>query len=59
MFQHCFARAARLVRREGGLTAVDYAVLLALVVLAGLVAITALGSGGTFNHVAPAAAASS
>jgi Flp pilus assembly pilin Flp len=54
MLQRCLDRAARFVRREGGPTAVDYAVLLALVVLASLVAITALAPG-TFHRGASAA----
>ncbi len=55
------ARAARFLREEDGPTAVEYAVMLALIVVVCIAAITTLGSNanGTFSNVALNAAASS
>jgi len=56
-----FARAARFLREEDGPTAVEYAVMLALIIVVCIAAITTLGSNanGTFSNVALNAAASS
>ena len=53
-------RAARFLRREDGPTAVEYAVMLALIVVVCIAAISTLGSGAskTFSNVALNAAAS-
>jgi pilus assembly protein Flp/PilA len=55
------ARAARFLRDEDGPTAVEYAVMLALIVVVCISAITTLGSNAnsTFSNVALNAAASS
>ena len=54
-------RAVRFLRAEDGPTAVEYAVMLALIIVVCIVAITALGSNasGTFSNVALNAAAGS
>ncbi len=48
------ARAARFLRDEDGPTAVEYAVMLALIIVVCIAAITTLGSNanGTFSNVA-------
>ena len=53
------ARAARFLRDEDGPTAVEYAVMLALIIVVCIAAITTLGSNanGTFSNVALNAAA--
>jgi len=53
-------RAANFLQSEDGPTAVEYAVMLALIIVVCIVAITALGSNasGTFSNVALNAAAS-
>jgi pilus assembly protein Flp/PilA len=55
------ARAARFLRDEDGPTAVEYAVMLALIVVVCIAAITSLGSSAnnTFSNVALNAAVSS
>ena len=52
-------RAARFMKSEDGPTAVEYAVMLALIIVVCIVAITALGTGAskTFSNVALNAAA--
>ncbi len=49
-----FAPAARFLRDEDGPTAVEYAVMLALIIVVCIAAISFLGSGanGTFSNVA-------
>ena len=49
-----FSRLVEFARREDGPTAVEYAVMLALIIVVCLVAITALGTNAsaTFNNVA-------
>jgi pilus assembly protein Flp/PilA len=49
-----FARAARFLREEDGPTAVEYAVMLALIIVVCIAAITTLGSNAnnTFSNVA-------
>ena len=53
-------RAARFMKSEDGPTAVEYAVMLALIIVVCIVAITALGTSAskTFSNVALNAAAS-
>ncbi|HEY7308634.1 MAG TPA: Flp family type IVb pilin [Gemmataceae bacterium] len=53
------ARATRFLRDEDGPTAVEYAVMLALIIVVCIAAITTLGSNanGTFSNVALNAAA--
>jgi pilus assembly protein Flp/PilA len=53
-------RASRFLRDEDGPTAVEYAVMLALIIVVCIVAISTLGSNasGTFSNVALNAAAS-
>ena len=55
------SRTARFLRDEDGPTAVEYAVMLALIVVVCIAAITTLGSNanGTFSNVALNTAASS
>jgi pilus assembly protein Flp/PilA len=55
------ARAARFLRDEDGPTAVEYAVMLALIIVVCIAAITTLGSNanGTFSNVALNTAAGS
>ncbi len=55
------ARAVRFLRDEDGPTAVEYAVMLALIIVVCIAAITTVGSNanGTFSNVALNAAASS
>jgi pilus assembly protein Flp/PilA len=52
-------RAARFLRSEDGPTAVEYAVMLALIIVVCIIAITALGTNAseTFSNVALNAAA--
>ena len=59
--RHWLERAARFVRNEDGPTAVEYAVMLALIVVVCITAITTLGSNAnqTFTTVANAAATGS
>jgi len=54
------SRMARFLRDEDGPTAVEYAVMLALIIVVCIAAITTLGSNanGTFSNVALNAAAS-
>ena len=54
-----FARAARFLREEDGPTAVEYAVMLALIIVVCITAITTLGTNAssTFSNVALNAAA--
>jgi pilus assembly protein Flp/PilA len=54
-----FARLGRFLREEDGPTAVEYAVMLALIIVVCITAITALGTNanGTFSNVALNAAA--
>jgi pilus assembly protein Flp/PilA len=49
-----FARGARFLREEDGPTAVEYAVMLALIIVVCIAAITTLGSNAnnTFSNVA-------
>jgi pilus assembly protein Flp/PilA len=56
-----FARASRFLREEDGPTAVEYAVMLALIIVVCIAAITTLGTNanGTFSNVALNAAAAS
>ena len=56
-----FKAIARFVQKEDGPTAVEYAVMLALIVVVCITAITALGSNAnnTFNNVALNTATSS
>jgi pilus assembly protein Flp/PilA len=58
--RHWLDKAARFLRSEDGPTAVEYAVMLALIIVVCIVAITALGSGAskTYSNVALNAAAS-
>ena len=55
------ARAVRFLRDDDGPTAVEYAVMLALIIVVCIAAITTVGSNanGTFSNVALNAAASS
>jgi pilus assembly protein Flp/PilA len=55
------ARAVRFLRDDDGPTAVEYAVMLALIIVVCIAAIATLGSNanGTFSNVALNAAASS
>jgi pilus assembly protein Flp/PilA len=55
-----FARFVEFLKREDGPTAVEYAVMLALIIVVCLVAITALGTNAnaTFSSVASAIAGS-
>jgi pilus assembly protein Flp/PilA len=48
-----FARAVRFLREEDGPTAVEYAVMLALIIVVCIAAITALGTNtsNTFSYV--------
>jgi pilus assembly protein Flp/PilA len=50
----CLKAIARFLQKEDGPTAVEYAVMLALIVVVCIAAITALGSNAnnTFNNVA-------
>ncbi len=61
MFARSLVRIAEFVRREDGPTAVEYAVMLSLIIVVCLVAITALGSNAskTFDTVAQQIGASS
>ena len=54
------SNVVKFLKREDGPTAVEYAVMLALIVVVCIVAITALGSGAskTYSNVALNAAAS-
>ena len=56
-----FAKLAEFLRAEDGPTAVEYAVMLALIIVVCITAITALGNNAssTFSNVALNAAASS
>jgi pilus assembly protein Flp/PilA len=56
----CFDRLMRFLRAEDGPTAVEYAVMLSLIIVVCLVAVTTLGknASGTFSNVALNAAAS-
>jgi len=58
--RHWLEKAARFLRSEDGPTAVEYAVMLALIVVVCIAAISTLGSGAskTFSNVALNAAAS-
>jgi pilus assembly protein Flp/PilA len=58
--RHWLEKAARFVRDEDGPTAVEYAVMLALIVVVCIAAISTLGSGAskTFSNVALNTAAS-
>ncbi len=53
MLQHCLARIIEFAKREDGPTAVEYAVMLSLIIVVCLVAISALGSNAsaTFSTV--------
>jgi pilus assembly protein Flp/PilA len=53
MFTHYRQRVLEFLKREDGPTAVEYAVMLSLIIVACLVAITALGSNAsaTFGNV--------
>jgi pilus assembly protein Flp/PilA len=53
MFAHCQACVADFVKREDGPTAVEYAVMLALIIVVCIGAITVIGSNAnsTFNTV--------
>ena len=55
-----FEKAVRFLRSEDGPTAVEYAVMLALIIVVCIAAISTLGSGAskTFSNVALNAAAS-
>ena len=54
MFTRCTTRLVDFLKREDGPTAVEYAVMLALIIVVCIAAITTLGSNanGTFNNVA-------
>ena len=56
-----YERVAEFLKREDGPTAVEYAVMLSLIIVVCLVAITALGSNAsqTFDNVANTIGASS
>ena len=56
-----FAKVGNFLKKEDGPTAVEYAVMLALIIVVCIAAITALGSGAsnTFNNVSLNAAAGS
>ena len=53
MVARCLGRLADFLRREDGPTAVEYAVMLALIIVVCITAITTLGSNanGTFTKV--------
>jgi len=57
--RHWFARLGQFLKEEDGPTAVEYAVMLALILVVCITAITALGTGAnnTFSNVALNAAA--
>jgi pilus assembly protein Flp/PilA len=61
MLRHCVQHTLRFLRREEGPTAVEYAVMLALIVVVCIVAITTLGrnASATFANVALNTAAAS
>ena len=61
MFSRLVICLGKFLRSEGGPTAVEYAVMLALIVVVCITAITALGSNAnkTFNNVALNTAAAS
>lgn len=54
MMRACFQKTVRFLQTEDGPTAVEYAVMLALIVVVCITAITALGSNAnkTFNNAA-------
>ena len=54
VMRHWCAAVVRFIEREDGPTAVEYAVMLALIIVVCLAAITTLGqnANGTFNNVA-------
>ena len=56
MLPHLTRALVQFVKREDGPTAVEYAVMLALIIVVCITAITALGSNanGTFNRVGSA-----
>jgi len=58
--RHWLEKATRFLRSEDGPTAVEYAVMLALIIVVCIAAISTLGSGAskTFSNVALNAAAS-
>jgi len=53
MFTHLRSQIARFLRDEDGPTAVEYAVMLALIIVVAITAITSLGTNAsnTFNYV--------
>ena len=53
MFQKLAAHAVRFLKKEDGPTAVEYAVMLALIIVVCIAAVTTLGktSSSTFNNV--------
>ena len=53
MFAHCQACVADFVKREDGPTAVEYAVMLALIIVVCILSITILGtnSNNTYSYV--------
>ncbi len=61
MFRHCVQHTLRFLRREDGPTAVEYAVMLALIIVVCIAAITTLGvnAKNTFANVALNTAAAS
>jgi pilus assembly protein Flp/PilA len=54
MFARCSSRLVDFLRKEDGPTAVEYAVMLALIIVVCLIAITSLGTtaSATFSNVA-------
>ncbi|MFL5339362.1 MAG: Flp family type IVb pilin [Gemmataceae bacterium] len=60
MLRQCVRHSLRFLRREDGPTAVEYAVMLALIVVVCITAITTLGTNArqTFSNVALNGAAS-
>ena len=61
MTKQFFVRCARFLKSEDGPTAVEYAVMLALIIVVCLVAISAIGTNAstTFNTVSQSLGASS
>ena len=61
VMRRCFSAVVEFLEREDGPTAVEYAVMLALIILVCFGAITTLGqnANGTFNNVALNAAVTS
>ncbi len=56
MLSHCLARLRRLLADEQGPTATEYAVMLALIIIAAIAAITSVGTNmsGIFTNVSTA-----